>query len=61
MQFSNEIEESKVSNEDSSLNDEDDENDECNEGPVGPGFKEYRWIKDLPPKNNVEYESPAVI
>ena len=53
MQFSNIIEESKVSfgltnklekrlssNEDSSLNDEDDENDEGNEGQVGPGFKD---------------------
>ena len=42
---SNEIEESKVSNEDSSLNDEGDENDECNEGPVGPGFKDISLDK----------------
>ena len=52
-QFSNMIEESKVSfgltntlekrlssNEDSSLNDKDNQNDEWNEGPVGPGFKD---------------------
>ena len=40
MQFSNVTEESMVSNEDSLLNNEDDEKDECNEGPVGPGFKD---------------------
>jgi len=40
LQSSNIFDESKESSEDSSLKNEDDESDECNEGPVGPGFKD---------------------
>ena len=58
MQFSNVIEESKVSNEDSLLNNKNDENDECNEGPVWPRFKDTSLdrITTFAVKHNVEYE-----
>lgn len=58
MQFSNVIEESKVSNEDSLLNNKDDENDECNAGPVWPRFKDTSLdrITTFAVKHNVEYE-----
>ena len=56
------IEESKVSNEDSLLNNKDDEN-ECNEGLVWPGFKDTSLdrITRFAAKHNVEYESPPVV
>ena len=38
--LTNTLEKRLSSNEDSSLNDKDNQNDECNEGPVGPGFKD---------------------
>ena len=56
MQFSNVIEESKVSNEDSLLNYKNDENDECNEGPVWPRFKDTSLdrITTFAVKHNVD-------
>ena len=57
------IEESKLSNEDSLLKKKDDENDECNEGPLWPGFKDTSLdrITRFAARHNVEYESPPVV
>ena len=61
--LTNKLEKRLSSNEDSSLNDENDENEKRNEGPVGSGFKDTSLdrITRFAAKHNVEYESPQVI